>query len=133
MADVQQDLRSPGLNRLGGTLVALALGAVVVAYPPRATGLEPLFGVGTMFLPLLVSVGALLSAIGGSVLLARNIATDQTERSQRLAIRVLVSACIVAGISAYLAVVAGFGLQTALIIGPVVIAVVISVGDEFAH
>ena len=133
MTDVQPDRRSPGFNRLGGTLIALAVGAIVVAYPPRATGLEPLFGVGTLFLPLLVSAGALLSAIVGAVLLARNAANAQSERGQRLAIRVFVSACVVASISAYLGVVAGFGLRPTLTIGPVGIAAGISIGDEFAH
>ena len=96
-------------------------------------GLEPLFAVGTLFLPLLVSVGTLLIAISGAVFLARNVANAQSGRGQRLAIRVFVPACVVASISAYLGVIARFGLQTALIIGPVVIAIVISVGDEFAH
>lgn len=121
------------MDRLGGGMVGLALIAVVVAYPPPATGVEPLFGVGSMFLPLIVSVVALLLAVVGGVLLARNIANAQTERSQRLAFRVLVSVGAVAVISGYLVVVAGFATQAPFIISAVVVAVMGGIVDEFVN
>lgn len=131
MSSVQQGRTVPRMNRLGGGLVALALVAVVVAYPPPATGVGPLFGVGNMFLPLIVSVVALLLAVAGGVLLARNITNAQTERSQRLAFGVLVPVGAVAVISVYLVVIAGFAPQAPFIIGAVVIAVVGGIVDEF--
>ena len=131
MSSVQQDQTSPRMNRLGGGLVALALVAVIVAYPPPATGVGPLFGVATMFLPLIVSVVALLLAVAGGVILARNITNAQTERSHRLAFGVLVPVGAVAVISVYLVVIAGFGPQAPFIIGAVLIAVVGGIVDEF--
>lgn len=131
MSSIQQDRTVPRMNRLGGVLVALALVAVVVAYPPRATGVGLLFGVGNMFLPLIVSVVALLIAVVGGVLLARNITNTQTERFRRLAFRVLVPVGAVAVISVYLVGVAGFAPQAPFILGAVVIAVVGGFVDEF--
>ena len=130
MSSVQQDQTAPRMNRLGGGLVALALVAVIVAYPP-ATGIGPLFGVATMFLPLIVSVVALLLAVAGGVIFARNITNAQTERSHRLAFGVLVPVGAVAVISVYLVVIAGFGPQAPFIIGAVLIAVVGGIVDEF--
>lgn len=131
MSSVQQGRTVPRMNRLGGGLVALALVAVVVAYPPPATGVGPLFGVGNMFLPLIVSVVALLIAVVGGVLLARNITNAQTERSQRLALGILIPVGAVAVISAYLVAIAGFAPQAPFIIGAVVVAVVGGIVNEF--
>ena len=119
------------MNRLGGGLVALALVAVVVAYPPPATGIESLFRVGNMFLPIIVSVVALLITVVGGVLLARNSTNAQTERSKRLAFGILVPVGAVAVISVYLVVIAGFAAQALIIIGAVAIAVVGGIVDEF--
>ena len=130
MSSVQQDQTAPRMNRLGGGLVALALVAVIIAYPP-ATEIEPLFGVATIILPLIVSVVALLLAVAGGVILARNITNAQTERSHRLAFGVLVPVGAVAVISVYLVVIAGFGPQAPFIIGAVLIAVVGGIADEF--
>lgn len=114
---------------LGGTLVVLALIAVVVSYPPPTTGFQPLFGAGNMFLPLIVSVLALLIAIGGGILLTRVITNQETDRFLRIAIRVLVPIGLVAAISAYLVVVAGFDTQAPFVIGAVLLALVIGFVD----
>jgi flagellar biosynthesis component FlhA len=84
-----------------------------------------------MFLPLIVSVVALLLAVAGGVILARNITNAQTERSHRLAFSVLVPVGAVAVISVYLVVIAGFGPQAPFIIGAVLMAVVGGIVDEF--
>ena len=112
------------INLLGGILVGLALVTVVVAYPPPATGLRPLLGTGNMFLPLFASIGSLLIAVVGGVLLAPGLIQAQSERIHRLAVRVVVSVVAAAVISAYLVIIAGYGPQSPLFIGAVVLAIV---------
>lgn len=131
MGTVRQDTPLSRVNRLGAVLIGLALVAIVIAYPPPATGLGPFLGVGTMFLPLIASVASLLVAIVGGVHLARGFATPQTDRAQRLLVRVFVPVGAVAVISAYLVVVAGFGPLSSFIIGAVVLAIVAGAADEF--
>lgn len=120
----------PRMNRLGGGLVALALVAVVVAYPPPTTGVGPLFGIGNTFLPLAMSVIALLVTVVGGVLLARNITKTRPERPHRLAFGISVPVGAVAVIGVYLVVIAGFAPQTPFVLGAVVIAVVGGIIDE---
>ena len=130
MSTAQQGGSLSSVNRLGGILVGLALVTVVVAYPPPATGLDPLLGAGNMFLPLFASVASLLIAIFGGVLLARGFTQAQSERTHRLLVRVVVPVGFVAIISAYLVTVAGFAPQASFIIGAVLLAIVGGVADE---
>jgi len=119
------------LNLLGGILIGLALVAVVVAYPPPVTGLDPLLGVGGLVLPLIASVAALLIAIVGGAFLARGFTQRQLGRIHRLLVRVVVPVGAVAVISAYLVIVAGFWILSSFIIGAVILAIVVGVADEF--
>lgn len=119
------------VNRFGSALVALAIAAVVVAYPPPSTGIAPLFGVGNPFLPMVVSMASLLVAIIGGVLLARSLTEGRTERTQRLLVRVVIPLVAVAVVGTYLVTVAGFGLQSSFILGAVLLAIGAGVVDEF--
>ena len=133
MGSAHQNTNSTGGNRLGGLLIGFAIVAVVVAYPPPATGLAPFLGVGGMFLPLIVSVVALLIAIGGGVFLARGIVSTQSQQSERLLIRLLVPVAAVVVISAYLVFVAGFAPLSSFIIAAVVLALLAGTADEFVN
>ena len=93
---------------VGAALVALSVVAVVVAYPPPATGVAPLFGIGTMFLPLGLSTIALLVATAGGILLGRAVA-NQTDIVPAPLIRILVPLTALAVVGGYLLTVAGFG------------------------
>ena len=124
MSSVQRDRLLPRVSRLGGGLVAVALVAVVVAYPPPATGVRPLFGVGNVFLPLAVSVLSFLVALVGGVLLARDVTNARTDRVQRLAFAIVTALAPVALVGAYLTAVAGFSLQSPFILGAVILAAV---------
>lgn len=100
--------RSPtAATRSGVALLALAIVTVGIAYPPPATGLPPLFGVGSMFLPLGLSAGALLATALGGFLLAPAVAEQFPSLSTQIA-RLLVPAAAVALVAAYLVTVAGF-------------------------
>ncbi|MFC7205241.1 hypothetical protein ACFQJC_17160 [Haloferax namakaokahaiae] len=133
MNNVQQNQATPRLNRLGGILTLLALVTVVISYPPPATGVKPLFGFGNMFLPLFMSALALVVAIIGGTLLARNIASAQTGRVQRLAITALIPASAVAVVGVYLAVTAGFDPNAPIIIGVLAIAAVGGLTNELVN
>ena len=133
MGAAQSDTNLGGRNRLGGVLIGLAIVAVVVAYPPPATGIGPFLGVGGMFLPLIASIVALLVALVGGVLLARGIVTTQSERSERLLVRLLVPVAAVVVISAYLVFVAGFAPLSSFIIAAVVLALLAGTADEFVN
>ena len=124
MNRIPQNQTVPQLNRLGGILIVFALVTVVIAYPPPATGIRPLFGFGNLFLPLFIAAGSLVIATVGGILLARNIVSAQTGRGQRLAISALIPASAVAVVGAYLAVVAGFDPSGLIIIGVLTIAAV---------
>lgn len=130
MSTVEQGRSLSKLNRLGGVLVVLAFIAVVVAYPPPATGLNPFLGVGNMFLPLIVSVVSLPIAIVGGIFLARGFTETQSKRGHRLIVRVLVPVSAVTVISVYLVIVAGFAPQSSFIIAAGVLAIVGGVADE---
>lgn len=118
------------MNRFGGMLVGLALVAVLVAYPPPFTGIAPLLGVGNVLLPLIVSVASLLVAIIGCVYLARGFTEEQSDRTERLLVRILVPVIAVVVMSAYLVTAAGFAPQSSFIIGSVILAIVVGVADE---
>lgn len=122
---------SQKLNRLGVLLVGFAFAAVVLAYPPSATGLEPLLGAGNMFLPLIASVASLLIAVIGGFFLARGLIGAKSNRSQRLLVRILIPVLAAAVIGAYLVVVAGFSPQSSFIIGAEVLAIAAGIADEF--
>lgn len=100
--------RSPtAATRSGLALLALAIVTVVIAYPPPATGVLPLFGVGSMFLPVGLSAGALLAAALGGFLLAPAVAEQFPSLSTKVA-KLLAPAAAVALVGAYLVTVAGF-------------------------
>jgi hypothetical protein len=103
------DKRSPtAATQSGVALLALAVVTVGLAYPPPATGVPPLFGIGTVFLPLGLAAGALLAAALGGFLLAPAVA-DQLPGLQPTIGRLLVPAAAVALLGTYLVTVAGFG------------------------
>lgn len=131
MSEVKHDKTLPQINRLGAELVAFALAAVVVAYPPPAMGVGPLFGIGNMFMPLILSVVGLLVASLGGVLIARDISKPQTDRSQRIALGILLPVSPVVVVSGYLVLIAGFNPQAPFIIGAVVIAIIGGLADKF--
>lgn len=131
MSTVQKGKGPVRINRLGGLLVGISVVAVVIAYPPPTTGLNPLLGVGNVFLPLIASVASLLFAIIGGALLSRGFSETQPERTHRLLVRILVPIGPVALISAYLVTVAGFGPQSPFITIAVILAIVGGVADEF--
>lgn len=110
------------MNRLGGVLVVFVLVTVVISYPPPRTGVRPLFGLGNLFLPLFPSAGAVLLAIIGGILVARDLVRGKAGRVQRLAISALVPVSAVTVVGGYLAIVAGFDVSVLLIIGVMTIA-----------
>jgi hypothetical protein len=128
---VQQDERVVKLNRYGGVLAGLPLLTVIVSYPPTVTGLDPLLGMGNLFLPLILSVLSLFVAVIGGVLLSRGLVNSRAERRQRLRVRISIPVGVVMIISAYLVVVAGFEPWSSFILGSVVFAVAAGVIDEF--
>lgn len=93
---------------VGIALVALAVLAVVAAYPPPATGIPPLFGFGELFLPLALSAVALFVAVGGG-LLAGSAAADRTDSLPGPVVRLLVPLAALTLVGGYLVTVAGFG------------------------
>ncbi|MEF8801384.1 MAG: hypothetical protein V5A38_11610 [Halolamina sp.] len=97
----------PAATRRGVALLALAIVTVAIAYPPPATGVLPLFGIGNLFLLLGLSVGALFAAALGGFFLARSVAEQFPSLSTPIA-RLLVPAAAVALVGAYLVTVAGF-------------------------
>lgn len=109
MSQVQQEREPPYIHRFGALLVTVALIAVLVAYPPLSTG-SPLVSIGSIFLPLSVSIVALFFALVGGLLLGRNLAAHQARDVSRVAIRVLIPVSAVVIIGAYLVVIAGFDL-----------------------
>ena len=133
MNRIPQNQTVPQLNRLGGILIVFALVTVVIAYPPPATGIRPLFGFGNLFLPLFIAAGSLVIATVGGILLARNIASAHTERGRRLAISALIPASAVAVVGAYLAVVAGFDPSAPIIIGILAITAVGGLVSELVN
>jgi len=92
---------------VGVALVALAFLAVVAAYPPPATGIQPLFGLGELFLPLGLSTLALLVAVGGGMLVG-SAAANRTNSLPGPVIRLLVPLAALALVGGYLLTVAGF-------------------------
>lgn len=93
--------------RVGAVLVGCVLVAVVVAYPPPVTGVPPLFGVGNLFLPLGLALGALVVAAVGGVLVGESVEA-RVEQLPPLAVRLLVPVGAVVLVGAYLVTVAGF-------------------------
>jgi hypothetical protein len=93
----------------------------------------PFFGFGNLFLPLFIAAGSLVIATVGGILLARNVASAQTERGRRLTISALTPASAVAVVGAYLAVVAGFDPSALIIIGVLTIAAVSGLINEFVN
>ena len=130
MDDVQQRPTAPGASDVGGLLVALAFVGLVAAYPPFFA-VEALFGSYELFLPLFLSVAALLVAAVGGVLLADAVASSQTEPSRRFAVRVAVPVGAVAVGGVYLVVVSGVGAMTPAITGPLAVAAVAGLVPEF--
>ena len=119
------------MDRLGEALVVVAFIAVVIAYPPPATGIEPLFGMGDLFLPLLVSIGALLFGVLGGISLGRNATGARSGGVQSLAIRVSIAVGTVSAIGVYLIVVAGFAPGAPFIAGAITLAIAGSIVSEF--
>ena len=78
-----------GAGDVGGLPVAVAFVGAVVADPPFFAA-QALFGSYELFVPLFLSVAALLVAAVGGILLAGGIANSQTEPSRRFAVRVAV-------------------------------------------
>ena len=93
----------------GVALVALAVLGVVAAYPPPSTGFQPLFGLGSMFLPLGLSTLALLIAAVGGVL-AGSAGANRTDSLPAPLVRLLVPLAALALVGGYLLTVAGFDL-----------------------
>jgi hypothetical protein len=94
---------------VGIALVALAIVGVVAAYPPPSTGIQPLFGFGTMFLPLgLSTLGLLLAAVGG--MLVGSAAAKRSDSLPAPLVRLLVLLAALAVVGGYLLTVAGFDL-----------------------
>ncbi|GAB7094160.1 hypothetical protein JCM30237_13120 [Halolamina litorea] len=90
-----------------GLLVGAAI-ALVIAYPPPSTGVDPLLGVGNVFVPLALSAVSVLTAgIGGA--LAGGVLADRVDAVPRLVVRTAVPAAALAIALLYLVVVAGFG------------------------
>lgn len=104
MADSESVSPTVGLG-----LVAIAFLTVVAAYPPPATGIAPLFGIGNMFLPLGLSALALVVAVSGGVLVGR-AAANRPNRLPPLLVRLLVPLAALVLVGGYLTTVAGFGL-----------------------
>lgn len=94
---------------VGVALVLLAGLGVVVAYPPPSTGVAPLFGLGTVFLPLGVSTLALLFAVGGGMLVG-SAAAERVDSLPASLVRLLVPLAALALVGGYLLTVAGFDL-----------------------
>lgn len=131
MDGVQQSRNVSRSYRIGRRLIVLALISVVVAYPPSATGVNPLFGVESLFLPILVSAVAILTAIVGGAFITQGLMNNQTKRSQRLIFSILIAFSAAAVVCIYLVVVAGFGLKSPFILAAMAIAVVGGIVNGF--
>lgn len=107
----------------GIALLLLSVVLVTVSYPPIGN-VQPLFGMGNLFLPLLVSVVAILLTIGGGYLTARSVISANHSGTVRLLASALIQVGSVLGISVYLVVVGGFSPQAPFIIGGIVLATI---------
>lgn len=133
MNSSQQNHTPPRLNRFGGALLVFALVTAVISYPPPRTGVRPLFGLGNMFLPLFPSAGAVLLAIVGGILVARELVRGQTGRVQRLALSALIPVGAVTIVGGYLTVVAGFDVSVPFIIGVYTMAAMGGLATELVN
>lgn len=113
----------------GGVLLVLAFVTTVVTYPPPATGVTPLFGIGGMFLSVFTTIVAVFIATVGGVLLARGLTDDRTRQLPRVILGILVPVVAVTLISVYLVVVAGFWPRAPIIIFAEVVAAVSGITD----
>lgn len=115
------------------SLIGLAFAGVVVAYPPPATGLDPLLGTGNMFLPLIASVASLLIAVVGGVFLTKNYIGAKSENSRGRLVRVLVTIVPAIVIGGYLVVVAGFAPHSSFIVGAIVLGIAVALSVEYTN
>ncbi|PSP81984.1 hypothetical protein BRC88_00490 [Halobacteriales archaeon QS_4_69_225] len=129
MDGAQRRPTAVGAGDVGGLLVAVAFVGLVAAYPPFFA-VEALLGSYELFVPLFLSVAALLVAAVGGVLLADAVASSQTESSRRFAVRVAVPVGTVAVGGVYLVVVSGVGATTPAITGPLAVAAVAGLVPE---
>lgn len=121
-----------GLNRFGGILLGLAFVAVAIAYPPPVTGLDPLFGIGGFFPPMIVASVSLVMAFVGGYVLVRDVADVHTKRVHRLLLESLTPVVAVTVVTVYLNATAGLlGPSTMFFVVVIPLAVFVAITNEF--